>query len=154
MRDFKIYSLLLFSCSVIFSSAASWTAALPGFAVLHYLLDFAQTHVHWVSDTMHPSNPLSPSSPALNLSQHQGLSQWVSSSHEVDKVLELQLQHQSFQWILRIWFPLGLTGLISLLSKGLSRVFASTLIQNHQFFSTQPFLWSNSHLHIWLLEKP
>ena len=61
IRNFKIYSLLLFSCSVILNSVTSWTAALPGFAILHYLLDFAQTHVHWISDTMQPSNPLSPS---------------------------------------------------------------------------------------------
>ena len=52
------------------------------------------------------------------------------------------------------WFPLGLTGLISLLSKGLSGVFSSTTVQKHQFFSTQPSLWSNSHIHTWLLEKP
>ena len=52
------------------------------------------------------------------------------------------------------WFPLGLTGLISLLSKGLSRVFSSITIQNCQFFSTQTSLWSNSHIHTWLLEKP
>ena len=52
------------------------------------------------------------------------------------------------------WFPLGLTGLISLLSKGLSRVFSSTTIQKHQFFSTQPSLWSNAHIHMWVLEKP
>ena len=52
------------------------------------------------------------------------------------------------------WFPLGLTGLISLQSKGLSGVFSNTTIQKHQFFSTQPFLWSNSHIHTWLLEKP
>ena len=52
------------------------------------------------------------------------------------------------------WFPLGLTGLISLLSKGLSRVFSSSTIQKHQFLSAQPSLWSNSHVHTWLLEKP
>ena len=52
------------------------------------------------------------------------------------------------------WFPLGLTGLISLLSKGLSRVFFSTTVWKHQFSSTQPYLWSNSHIHTWLLEKP
>ena len=52
------------------------------------------------------------------------------------------------------WFPLGLTGLISLLSKGLSRVFYNTTVQKHQFFSAQPFLWSNFHIHTWLLEKP
>ena len=52
------------------------------------------------------------------------------------------------------WFPLGLTGLISLLSKGLSRVFSNTTVQKYQFFSTQLSLWSNSHIHTWLLEKP
>ena len=80
-------------------------SSMPGFPVLHYLLEFAQTHVHWVDDAIQPSHPLSPPSPpALNLSQHQGLFQWVSSLHQMAKVLELQLQHQSFQWILRIDF--------------------------------------------------
>ena len=77
----------------------------PGFPVHHQLLEFAQTHVHWVSDAIQPSHPLSsPFPPALNLSQHQGLFQWVSSSHQVAKVLEFQLQHQSFQWIFRTYF--------------------------------------------------
>ena len=67
----------------------------------------------------------------------------VSSSHQVAKVLELQLQNQYFQWILS-WFPLRSTGLISLLSKGLSKVFSS-IIQKHQFFSAQPSLWANSN---------
>ena len=72
----------------------------PGFPVLHSLLKFAQTRVYWVEDTIQPSHPLSPPSPpTLNLSQHQGLFQWVESLHQVVKVLELQLQHQSFQWI-------------------------------------------------------
>ena len=77
----------------------------PGFPILHHLLQFAQTHVHWVSVAIQPSNPLSPPSPlALNLSQHQGLFQWVSSSHQVAKVLELQ--HQSFRLIFRVDFLL------------------------------------------------
>ena len=72
--------------------------SMPGFPVLHYLLEFAQTHVHLVSDAIHPSHPLSsPSPPTFNLSQHQGLFKLVSSSHQVAKVLEFQLQHQSFQ---------------------------------------------------------
>ena len=83
----------------------------PGFPV-HQLLELTQTHVHWVSDAIQPSHPLSsPSPPAFNLSQHQGLFQWVNSSNQVAKVLEFQLQHQSFQWIFRIsfridWFDL------------------------------------------------
>ena len=78
----------------------------PGFPVYHQLLEPAQTHVHWVGDAIQPSHPLSsPSPPAFNLSQHQGLFQWVSSLDQVAKVLELQLQHQSFQWIFRIdWY--------------------------------------------------
>ena len=103
-----------------------------GFPVLHHLLEFAQTHVHWVDDVIQPSQPLLlPSPPALNLSQHQGLFQWVGSLHQVAKVLELQLQHQSFQW-----------------------VFSSTTVWKHQFFSAQPSLWSSSHIRTWLLEKP
>ena len=95
----------------------------PGLPVHHQLLEFAQTHVYQthvyqVGDAIQPSRPLSsPCSPAFNLSQHQGLFQWVSSLHQVAKVLEFQLQHQPFQWIVKDWFPLGLTGLISLQSK-------------------------------------
>jgi len=74
----------------------------PAFRVLHYLPEFAQTHVHWVGYAIQPSHPLSSlSPPALNLFQHRGLFQWVGSSHQVAKILELQLQHQSFQWISR-----------------------------------------------------
>ena len=93
--------------SVQFSSVAqSWPTlcdpmnrSTPGLPVHHQLPEFTQIHVHWVSDAIQPSHPLSsPSPPALNLAQHQGLFQWVSSSHQVAKVLEFQLQHQSFQW--------------------------------------------------------
>jgi len=79
--------------------------SMPGFSVRHHLPELAQTHVHWVSDAIQPSHPLlSPSPPAFNLSQHQGLFQWVSYSHQVAKVLEFQLQHQSSQWIFRTDF--------------------------------------------------
>ena len=71
----------------------------PGPPVHHQLLEFTQTHVHWVGDAIQPSHPLSsPSPPAPNPFQHQILLQWVNSSHQVAKVLEFQLQHQSFQW--------------------------------------------------------
>ena len=76
----------------------------PGLPVHHQLPESTQTHVHWVGDAIQPSHPLSSPSPALNLSQHQGLFKWVSSSHQVAKVLEFQLQHQSFQWIFRTDF--------------------------------------------------
>ena len=87
--------------------------SMPGFPALHHLPEFAQTHLHWVGDAIQPSCPLaSPSSPAFNLSQHQGLFQWVGSSHQMAKVLEHQLQHQSFQCLFRLisfrtdWFVL------------------------------------------------
>ena len=73
--------------------------SMPGFPVLYHLLEFAQTYVHWAGDAIQESHPLSsPSPPALNLSQPQGLFQWVCTSHQVAKVLELQLQHQFFQY--------------------------------------------------------
>ena len=77
---------------------------MPGFPVLHYLPDFAQTHVHQVGDAIQPPHPLSDPSPAFSLSQNQGLFQWVSSLNQVYKVLEFQLQHQSFHWIFRVDF--------------------------------------------------
>ena len=78
------------------------TLVLP---VHHQLPESTQTHVHWVGDAIQPSHPQSsPSPPVFSLSQHQGLFQWVSSSHQVAKLLELQLQHQSFQWIFRADF--------------------------------------------------
>ena len=125
-----------------------WTAACQTSLPVHrYLLEFAQTHIHLVSDDIQPSHPLSPNSLLiLNLSQHQGFFQWGRSSYQVVKVLELQLQHQLVLPLnMQDWFPLGLTGLISLLSKGLSREFSSITIWKHQFFGAWPSLWSTSH---------
>ena len=77
----------------------------PGFSLLHYLPEIAQTYVHWVSDAIHPSRSLSPPFPlVLNLFQHQGLFQWAHSLHQVAKVLELKLQHQCLQWVFRVDF--------------------------------------------------
>ena len=96
----------------------------PDLPVHHQLLEFTQAHVRWVGDAIQPSHPpSSPSPPAFNPSQHQGLFKWVSSSQQVAKVLELQLQCQSFQWIFRT-FPLEWTGWISFQSKGLSSLFS------------------------------
>ena len=97
----------------------SMTWSMLGFPVFYYLPEFVRTYVHWVSDAIQLSHPLlSPSLPAPNLSQHQGVFQWVVSSHQVARVLAIQLQHQSFQWISSVhWFPLGLTCWISLKSK-------------------------------------
>ena len=97
---------VLFS-SVKFSSVAQSCVTLcdpmdcstPGLPVHHQLPESTQTHAHRVGDAIQPSHPLvSPSPPALNLSQHQGLFQWASSLHQVAEVLEFQLQHQSFHW--------------------------------------------------------
>ena len=128
--------------------------SMPGLPVHHQLPEFTRTHLHWVGDAIQPSHPLlSPSPPTFNLSQHQCLFKWVSSSHQMAKVMEFKLQHQSFQWMFKT-FPLGWTGWISLQSKGLSRMFSNTTIQKHQFLSTQLSLESNSYIHTWLLEKP
>ena len=79
--------------------------SMPGFTVHHQLPELTQTHVHQVGDALQSSPPLSsPFPPAFNLSQHQGLFQWVSSSRQVVEILELQLHHQSFQWIFRTDF--------------------------------------------------
>ena len=107
-----LFSFFLAINSVQFSSVAQSCLTLcdsvnhstPGLPVHHQLLEFTQTHVHQVGDAIQPSNPLSsPSLPAPNLSQHQGLFQRVNSSHEGAKVLEFQPQHQSFQWTPRTY---------------------------------------------------
>ena len=150
---FKImfqFSSVAQSCPTLYDPM---NQSMPGLPVHHQLMESTQTHVHWVGDAIQLSHPLSsPSPPALNLSQHHGLFQWVSSLHVVAKVLEFQLQHQSFQWT--IWSPLGWTGWISWQSKGLSRVFSNTTVQKHQFFSAHLSSQSNSHIHTWPLEKP
>ena len=126
----------------------------PGFPVLHHFPELAQTHVHRVSDAIQPSHPPSPTSPTFSLSQHPRLfptSQLFTSSGQSigasasASVLPMNIQS---------WFPSGLTGLICLQSRRILRVFSNTTVQKHQFFPTQPSLWPNSHIYIWLLEKP
>ena len=152
LPDFCCYCSIAKLCPTLYKPMDCST---PGFPVLHHLPELAQTHVHRVSDAIQPSHPLSPPSPpALSLSQHQGLFQWVGSSHQVAKVLELQLDSSVLPMNIQGWFPLGWTGWISLQSKGLSRLFSSTTTKKYQFFSFQPSLWSNSHIHTWPLEKP
>ena len=119
-----------------------------------YLPELALTHVYWINNAIQSSHSLSSPSPsALNLFQHQclfqsqlftlgGQSTGASASASV-----LPMNTQG-------WFPLGLTGLISLLFKGLSRGIPSTTVWKYQFFGAQPSLWSNLHIHTWLLEKP
>ena len=106
MKPFVLIRAVSVMLSIQFSSVAqscltlcdTMDCSMPGFPV-HQLPELAQTHVHQVGDAIQPSHPLSsPSPPAFNLSQHQGLFQWVSCLHQVAKILEFQLQHQSFQW--------------------------------------------------------
>ena len=141
-----------FSCVWLF--VTQWTAACQA-SLSFTLLEFAKAHVHWISDAIQSSHPLlSPSPPAFNLSQHQGLFQWVSSLHQ-------RAKYWSFGFSISpsneysVYFPLGWTSLISLLSKGQT---LKSLLQHNSskasFFSSQSSLWSNSHICTWLLEKP
>ena len=125
----------------------------PGLPVHHQLPEFTQTHVHWVDDAIQLSYPLLSPSPAFNLSQHQGLFKWVSSSQQVAKVLGVSASASVLPMNIQDWFPLGLNGWISLQSKELSRVFSNTTVQKHQFFGTQISLYSKSCIHTWLLRK-
>ena len=125
----------------------------PGLPVHHQLPEL--THVHWVGDAIQPSHPLIipfssclqsfPASGSFPMSWlftwgGQSIESWASTSVPPMNI--------------KSWFPLGLTGLISLQSKGLSRVFSNTTVQKYQFFGTELSLWSSSHIHIRLVEKP
>ena len=121
----------------------------PGLPVHHQLPEFTQTHVHWVGDAIQPSHPLlSPSPPDFNLAQHEGLFQWVSSLHKVAKVLELQLQYQSFNEYSGmisfkiVWFDLlAVQGTLkSLLQHHHSK---TSILQRSALFIVQ-----HSHLHM------
>ena len=142
MQEKKSCNHLLFSCSVMSNSL--WPHGLQHVR-LHYLPEFAQTHVHRVSDAIQPSHPLSsPSPPALNLSQQQGLFKWVSSSHQVDKVLEFQLQHQSFQWIFRL-ISFRMDWLDLLAAQGILK----SLLQHHS--SKASILWHSAFFIVQIL---
>ena len=100
--------------------------------------EFTQTHVHGVGDAIQPSQPQSfPSPPAFNLSKHQGLFQWVSSSQQEAKSIAVSASASVLPMNIRDWFSLWWPGWIFLQSKGLSRVFSNTTVQKHQFFSAQ-----------------
>ena len=128
--------------------------SMPGLPVHHQLPESTQTHVHWVGDAIQPSHPLSsPSPPAFNLSQHQGLFKWISSLHQVAEVLEFELQRQSLSFSISpsseysgmISFRMYWLDLLEL--QGTLKVFSNTTVQRHQFFSTWLSSWSNSHIH-------
>ena len=120
------------------------------FLVPHQLPELAQTHVHWVGGTIQPSHRLS--SPSLTFSLLASgsfpMSMFFTSGGQCIGVSASESVHPMN---IQDWYPLGLTGWISLQSKGLSRVCSSTTVQKHQFFSAQLSLWSNSHIHTWLL---
>ena len=142
------FSSVQFRCSVVSNSLRPHEQQHVGLPVHHKLLESTQTHVHRVSDAIQSSHPLSsPSPPALNLSQHQGLFKWVSSSHQAAKELEFQFQASVCPLNIQDGFPLGWTGWISLHSKGLSRVFSNTTVQKHQFSSAQLYIPTLTSIH-------
>ena len=125
----------------------------PGLPVHHQLLEFTQTHVHWVSDAIQPSHPVIPFSSHLQsfpASRSFPVSQsFTSGGQSIGASASASILPMKIQG----WFILGLSGLISLQPRGLSRVFSNTTVEEHQFFCAQLSLWS-SHIHTWLLEKP
>ena len=132
----------------------SMDCSMPGFPDHHQMLELAQTHVHQVGDASNHLISVVPFSSCLQSFPAPGSFQmsqlFASGGHSTgvstsESVLPMNIQD---------WFPLGWTGWISLQSKGLSRVFSNTTVQKHQFFSAQPSLQSNSHIHTWLLKKP
>ena len=140
-------------CLAVHDSCDPIDYSMPISSVLFYLSEFAQIWILWVRDAIQSFHPLLPPSPFAFKDPASGSfpMSWLFISggqsigaSESATVLSMNIQG---------WLPLGLTDLISLLSKRLSRFFSST-IQKHQFFSTQTSLWSNSHIHTWLLEKP
>ena len=142
-------SVQLFSLVQLFATLKD--CSMPGFPVHHQLLEPTRTHVHWVLDAIQPFHPLSsPSPPAFNLSQYHGLFKWVSSSHQYWSFsfnISPSNEHSGLISFRMDWLDI-------LVSKGLSRVFSNTTVQKHQFFGYQLSLYSNSHIHTWLLEKP
>ena len=148
----------MLSCVWLFSDPCDPSPMDSLYARLPYPLpsprgrSLAQTHVHWVSDTIQPFPLLSPSLSALNLSQNQEL------YNELALCIRCQSIGASVSALVLLmdiqdWFPLGLTGLISQF-KGLSRILSNTTAHKHQFLGVQLTLWSNSHIHTWLLGKP
>ena len=124
----------------------------PPFPAHHQLPELVQTQVHRVGDAIQPSHRLSsPSPPAINL---PSIRVFFNESVLHIRWQSIGLSASVLPMNIQDGFPLGWSGWISLQSKGLSRVFSNTTVQKHQFFSDQLSLWSNFHIHTWLLEKP
>ena len=134
----------------------------PGFPILHHLPELGQSHVHWVSDTIQPSDPIVPFSLCLQSFPVSGSfrrsRRFTSGGQSIGASGGQSIGASASASVLPMniqdWFPLELTDFISLQSKGLFRVFSNTTIQKHQFLGAQPSLWSNSNTHIWLRQKP
>ena len=124
------------------------------FPVHHQLPELDHSHIHRVVDAIQPSHPLLSLFSCLQSFPISGsfpMSQFFTSG---GKIIGASASASVLPTNIQDWFPLGLTGLISLQSKGLSRVFSNTTVQKHQFFGAQPSLWFNSHIHAWLWEQP
>ena len=131
----------------------------PSVPVLHYLPEFAQIHIHWVSDVDHLISCQYFLLLSSNHYQHQGFFffffQWVDSLHQVaNQCIGASASVSLLSMNIKGWFPLGLTGITSLQSEELSRVISRTTVQKHQLLGTQSSLWSNSHIPTWKLGKP
>ena len=126
----------------------------PGLPVHHQLPEFTQTHVHWVGDANQPSHPVVPFSSRLQSLPASGCFPMSRLFASGGQSIEFSASASVLPMNAQDWSPLGLTGLISLQSKGLSGVFSNTTVQKHWFFSSQISLWPNSHIQTWLLEKP
>ena len=150
VRNFFLYCCCCSVAKLCLTLCNLMNCTIPGFSVHHYLPEFPQTHVHWVSDAIQPSHPLSSACPlALSFIQIRVFSsesalriRWpkcfsfsfsISPSNEYSGLISFRID----------WFDLAI-----------SRVFSSTTVRKCQFFGVQPSLWSNSHIHTWLLEKP
>ena len=142
-------SVLYCCCSVVqlcLTLCDSMDCSTPGFPVLHYLPEFAQTHVHWVNDAIQPPHTVVPfsSCPKSFPASESFPMSWLFSSG--GQSIRASASASALPMNIQGWFPLGLTALISLQSKELSRVFSSTTIWRRHFFNTQSSFWSNSHI--------
>ena len=138
------------SCPTLCNPMDGSTSGFPSFTV-YGVCSNSCPWSRWRHSTI--SSLSSPSLPAFNLSQHQGLFQWVGGSHQVAQRIGASASASVLPMNIQDWFPLGFSCLISLQSKGLSRIFSNTIVWKHQYLGAHSSLWSNSHIHTWLLEK-
>ena len=153
----KSHSLTINCCSVPQSCLTLCDpkdCSTSGRPILHHLPEPAQTHIscRWCHPTTSSSVALFSSCPQSFPASGSFPMNWLFASG--GQSIGASASASVFPMNIQGWFPLGLTGLISLQSKGLSRVFSNTTIQKHQCFGAQPSLWSNCHIHTWLLDKP